>query len=381
MSLEASLALPRELREAPEINNLAGSLGKVTPIDLQCVSDRPPKPTGPPDKRNAAPTRHRDGAKIGSEKKRAASEAEKYEADASPSTGSRTGPRKKSALWDDVKRKFAGETSAKLLEHHKIALNHASDDRFAWDDRQEGRRRRRVSPRSAVRLRELERFFRYRYGDILPDDDAGRDDLLVAAHHIATTYRAPDRHIRAWASLWAPWLTEDELAALVRQVIQNPITWRADTLAWRIGLTDAVRTLLRITTIGAIDCNKDQRQQRRQQKKNAGKIARRREAGAISRPEYEAASAAQNEPWKALGMSRATWYRRGKPGQAPSGTGPKATDADAVADASETIARETGPGAADVETMLGPHLSHEYSDTAPGTRVRGTLSASKRKFR
>jgi len=40
---------------------------------------------------------------------------------------------------------------------------------------------------------------------------------------------------------------------------------------------------------------------------------RRRDAGAIPRAEYEAQSAARQEPWEALGMSRATWYRRGKP--------------------------------------------------------------------
>lgn len=35
----------------------------------------------------------------------------------------------------------------------------------------------------------------------------------------------------------------------------------------------------------------------------------------ISRPraEYEASSLTRSKPWEALGMSRATWYRKGKP--------------------------------------------------------------------
>jgi hypothetical protein len=37
------LALPRELREAQQINSLAKSLGKSAPIDLQCVSGACPK--------------------------------------------------------------------------------------------------------------------------------------------------------------------------------------------------------------------------------------------------------------------------------------------------------------------------------------------------
>jgi predicted ArsR family transcriptional regulator len=31
------------------------------------------------------------------------------------------------------------------------------------------------------------------------------------------------------------------------------------------------------------------------------------------RAEYEAQSLSRAKPWEALGMSRATWYRRGKP--------------------------------------------------------------------
>jgi adenine/guanine phosphoribosyltransferase-like PRPP-binding protein len=34
---------------------------------------------------------------------------------------------------------------------------------------------------------------------------------------------------------------------------------------------------------------------------------------AVPRAEYEAKSLASSKPWKALGMSRATWYRKGKP--------------------------------------------------------------------
>lgn len=33
----------------------------------------------------------------------------------------------------------------------------------------------------------------------------------------------------------------------------------------------------------------------------------------MPRAEYEANSIAKAAPWEALGMSRATWYRRGKP--------------------------------------------------------------------
>jgi hypothetical protein len=38
----------------------------------------------------------------------------------------------------------------------------------------------------------------------LPDDDAGRDELFVVAQHIAQG-GALERHLPAWARLWAPW--------------------------------------------------------------------------------------------------------------------------------------------------------------------------------
>ncbi len=34
---------------------------------------------------------------------------------------------------------------------------------------------------------------------------------------------------------------------------------------------------------------------------------------AVPRAEYEANALTNTKPWEALGMSRATWYRKGKP--------------------------------------------------------------------
>lgn len=38
---------------------------------------------------------------------------------------------------------------------------------------------------------------------------------------------------------------------------------------------------------------------------------------AVPREEYEANSINRTKPWEALGMSRATWYRKGKPEPKP----------------------------------------------------------------
>ena len=50
-----------------------------------------------------------------------------------------------------------------------------------------------------------------------------------------------------------------------------------------------------------------------QERDRARHEARRRAAGAMERAAYESASASQTKPWEALGMSRRSWYRAGKP--------------------------------------------------------------------
>lgn len=163
-----------------------------------------------------------------------------------------------------------------------------------WDDRRRQKQRR---PRlfCNLRLRELERFYAWRYGPTLPDDAAGRKHLYIAAQHIAQG-GALERHLRAWSSFWAPWLGDDECAEMVARVIARPMRWKADTLAWRIGLTDADRTRLKITTIGATDCNKAARARRRKEQDAARHSRARRTIAA--RP----TSAARTKPWEAAGM-------------------------------------------------------------------------------
>jgi len=162
---------------------------------------------------------------------------------------------------------------------------------------------------AALRVAELRRLFRDRYGRTLPDDDAGRDDVVVMAHHLARRHAEP-RRIRNWIELNAPWMAADEAGEIVRRVVANPIRWRADKLAARLQLTEADRRRLRIRTIGAIDMTKQERQQARRLRQRQRDRARRRAQGKTTRAEYLAAkSVNRTKPWIALKISRATWYR------------------------------------------------------------------------
>lgn len=174
------------------------------------------------------------------------------------------------------------------------------------------RKRKKRQPPSLVglRLRDLNALLTARYGEVLPNDDAGRDDARIVCHHLAQYADGnPARRIQSWVRLRAPWMTVAELEALTVECLTRPRRWRADRLAWKLRLTERDRAALRITTIGAIDCGKAARTKRRRQADIDRKRQQRQAAGA----KPQAASNARIQPWKQLGISRATWYRKGKP--------------------------------------------------------------------
>jgi hypothetical protein len=168
---------------------------------------------------------------------------------------------------------------------------------------------------SALRLAEMRRLNHARYGHALPDDDAGRDDAHIMAHHLALAgpRQAAGRRIRAWAEIAAPWMTSPEIAEIVAKVTDQPIRWKADTLAKALNLTEAERRRLCIRTIGAIDVTKAERLQARKLRDRQAKRANRRAQGAKPRAEWEAENnTSRTKPWIALGISRATWYRQNR---------------------------------------------------------------------
>jgi hypothetical protein len=184
--------------------------------------------------------------------------------------------------------------------HHEVLV------RYAWHAR-----RQRKAPRrnliARVRLRELERLFQRRYGHTLPNDDAGRDDLILAAHHIAQLGGEIVKRIVCWASLWARWMPRAEAEALAEKVAVAPCKYKATTLGWRLRLTDNERTGLRITTIRAFDVPEDEMAERRKQcDRERKRMARLRQRATKPEP------VSRSRPWQACGISRATWYRRRK---------------------------------------------------------------------
>lgn len=183
--------------------------------------------------------------------------------------------------------------------HNEIARRHSS------------RKGERKFSFAAKRIAELKRLFAARYGSELPDDDAGRDDAFVMANHLA---HGPDasRRITLWLGLTVPWMRSDEAESLTARVLRKPLRWRADTMAKRLNLMAAERQRLGITTIGAVDVDKAERLAKRKERARLRQQLRRRNAGAMTRADYEAQSINRTKPWEAIGISRASWYRQRK---------------------------------------------------------------------
>lgn len=184
--------------------------------------------------------------------------------------------------------------------------------KLAEIDRRYKRKRRRFGPPSmaALRVRDLTKLFAARYGETFPDDDAGRDDARIMAHHLSGLSGDPRKNIGEWLRWRCPWMSLIEADAVVTEATMRPRRWRADKLAWRLHLIEADRAELGITTIGSIDVDKAERARRRKDHDRKRKRQQREARGAKARAEYEAKSINRTKPWTALGISRATWYRR-----------------------------------------------------------------------
>ena len=191
-----------------------------------------------------------------------------------------------------AEKTYANETPEQQAKHKEIALR--------------VRRQKGPFPKRALfpnlRKSELERLFVERWGNALPDDDAGRADLRLMVDHLA---QLSVHHITGWVSTWASWLSDDELDDLIA-VVGPGKHWTAIALGKELNLDDAMRTRLKIRTIGAVDCTKAKRARRCKKQEAAAARARRAKAGAAP----HALSEAHLKPWLALDVSESTYRRK-----------------------------------------------------------------------
>ena len=178
-------------------------------------------------------------------------------------------------------------------------------------DLADARRNRRKSGRPAspadVRECEVYKVIDHVFGASLPDDDYGREVLRVLLNQMVLR-RASIEEMRDRALDLLPELDDDDSLDNMIKEIGKGRRRSADQVARDLGVTYQMRTFLDLRTIGCCDMTKKQRDAIQSQKEAADKRRAREHAGA--RP--QAQSNERTRPWEAMGICRATFYRRKK---------------------------------------------------------------------
>jgi hypothetical protein len=161
-----------------------------------------------------------------------------------------------------------------------------------------------------VAVGDLCSVFKVRYADAyswhFPDDDAGREDLMILAHHYAGNLAALPRIVRRRA----PWADADAVEA---EVSSNPRRYSPMELGRLLNFTGAEWRARRTRMIAPVDMSKAERIEFSSKLYNAHRRIKRRCAGMQSRKQYLTENSASRErPWEAEGIHKATWYRRRK---------------------------------------------------------------------
>ena len=192
-----------------------------------------------------------------------------------------------------------------------------------------------------LRVGDLQKLLRSRYGPELPDDDAGRDDLRELLLPISLGHQASDRMQKA-VELWAPWMDSTEAERLLDHIKRSPPYLRKPTsreIGERLRLTNHEREALGLRTIAPVDLTPKQLRERRKEKARLRMWRRRRANGSKDREAWLANAKSRLQPWKAKGIGRATWYRERR-------------------QKAETK-RETGPFAMNLLTSANTPVSHQ----------------------
>jgi hypothetical protein len=173
-----------------------------------------------------------------------------------------------------------------------------------------------------LRLGDLLRCCRHRFGAVLPDDTAGYTHLIELLLPISLGPE-PARIMQNVIEVMAAWSERDE--TLIASILTMPERVRRPTakaIGKRLNVTNAERERGRLWTIHPIDMTDRQMAEQSKAKKRARDERRRQQRGAKSRQAWLAASLTKQKPWQAEEISRRTWYRRR---QKTGGTGPRQT--------------------------------------------------------
>jgi hypothetical protein len=175
-----------------------------------------------------------------------------------------------------------------------------------------------------IRHRELTRVQALRYGGT-PDRYQLPIGATAQAFALCVAMRRAGRRGDTIGNILAeraPWLSDGQIVSMIASPIDIESAGRE--LGLMIGMTEAERRAAKAWRLQSIDGKAPR--DKRQRDARDGRRARRAAKGATTRAEADTrkrvlsiGSERQTKPWVAMGLTRSTWQRRGKP--MPAGPG------------------------------------------------------------
>jgi hypothetical protein len=167
-----------------------------------------------------------------------------------------------------------------------------------------------------LRYGDVLKLIRYRYGaNGVPDDDAGRPDLMELLYLASMASAGAEKKVRNNIELYAPWMQADEAEALIQHLSVTPHYQKvrtAEELGRFLHLTNAERERLKLWRIRPIDMTAEQLVRQTKERERMRRAAQRRRKGIRIKEAYLAELADRPKPWLTEGISRRTWERRRK---------------------------------------------------------------------
>ena len=171
-----------------------------------------------------------------------------------------------------------------------------------------------------LRLGDLQRLFRHRWGYVLPDDESGREDLWLLMLNASLATTEADKKMHHVIDLWAPWMGDDERNGYVKLLEGLDFYQRIQTgreIGNLLRLTNAERVKLKLWQFKPIDATDEELEEQRKARRAEARRAKRIASGVKPREVYLAEMASKPKPWIAAGVSRRTWHRRVARGVVP----------------------------------------------------------------
>ena len=165
-----------------------------------------------------------------------------------------------------------------------------------------------------LRYGDLLKLIRYRYGaNGVPDDDAGRPDLMELLYLASMAPAGAEKKVRNNIELYAPWMQTDEVEPLIQHLSLTPHYQKvrtAEELGRLVHLTNAERERLKLWRIRPVDMTAEQLAQQANERERVRRAAQRRKKGVRTKEAYLAELVDRPKPWETEGIAGGRWQRR-----------------------------------------------------------------------